>query len=183
MDSIATSYPHSPMTPPSQNSLHSDSSPLDSSSSCDSSCEEETTSTELPWYHKGLSFECTQCGGCCSGPGTGFVWVDENEIRQLATAMGMENDIDSFENQFTRRIGARTSLVEYSDGDCIFLDPKKRNCTVYSARPVQCRTWPFWKQNVASPKAWGETAKFCPGCNHGTLYSIEQIRDRLSRDS
>lgn len=129
-----------------------------------------------PWYHSGLSFECTQCGNCCSGPGTGFVWVSEEEIKNIATAVGMENDLDEFEKKFTRKIGARVSLKEYSDGDCIFLDPEKRNCSVYNSRPNQCRTWPFWKSNVATPKDWGEIARDCPGCNQGRLYTIEEIR-------
>jgi Fe-S-cluster containining protein len=135
-----------------------------------------------PWYAKGLSFECTQCGNCCSGPGTGFVWVSEAEISAIAARIGMDDDIDGFERKFTRRIGARVSLVEYSDGDCIFLDPKSRNCSVYEARPVQCRTWPFWDSNVVTPKAWGAAAKSCPGCNHGKLYSLVEIQKTLRTD-
>ncbi|MFN7447387.1 MAG: YkgJ family cysteine cluster protein [Pirellula sp.] len=135
-----------------------------------------------PWYAKGLSFECTQCGNCCSGPGTGFVWVSEAEISAIAARIGIDDDIDGFERKFTRRIGARVSLVEYSDGDCIFLDPKSRNCSVYEARPVQCRTWPFWDSNVVTPKAWGAAAKSCPGCNHGKLYSLVEIQKTLRTD-
>ncbi|MCU0712205.1 MAG: YkgJ family cysteine cluster protein [Pirellula sp.] len=144
--------------------------------------ESQKPSTKLPWYSEGLSFECTQCGNCCSGPQTGFVWVTEEEIVQLAKAIGMENDLEEFERKFTRRVGIRVSLVEYSDGDCIFLDPTLRNCTVYQARPSQCRTWPFWASNVKSPKTWERTASNCPGCNHGTLYSIQEIDERMDRD-
>lgn len=133
------------------------------------------------WYHSGLSFECTQCGCCCSGPGTGFVWVSPEEIQQIAAAVGMEDDLEAFERKFTRRIGARVSLIEYSDGDCIFLDPEKRNCTVYESRPVQCRTWPFWKSNLKSPKDWGEISRSCPGCNKGRLYSIDEITKTLEQ--
>ena len=144
--------------------------------------EKEENEDRDPWYANGLAFECTQCGNCCSGPGTGFVWVSESEIAAIAARIGMENDIDGFERKFTRRIGVRVSLVEYSDGDCIFLDPKSRNCSVYEARPVQCRTWPFWDSNVVTPKAWGEAAKSCPGCNHGKLYSLSEIRKTLKTD-
>lgn len=128
------------------------------------------------WYQNGLFFECTQCGNCCSGPGTGFVWVTEEEVGRIAKAIGMEEDLDGFERRFTRRIGARVSLVEYSDGDCIFLDPESRRCSVYEARPTQCRTWPFWESNVATPRDWREISKNCPGCNQGQLYSVEDIR-------
>ncbi|MEQ1826910.1 MAG: YkgJ family cysteine cluster protein [Pirellula sp.] len=134
------------------------------------------------WYANGLSFECTQCGNCCSGPGQGYVWVDEEEVHAIATFMGMADRIDEFERRFTRRIGTRVSLVEYSDGDCIFLDPTRRTCTVYDTRPTQCRTWPFWKCNLDSPKSWARAAKNCPGCNHGRLYSLTDIRETLTKD-
>ena len=142
----------------------------------------EETPEERPWFAGGLSFECTQCGNCCSGPGTGFVWVSESEIQNLAEALGMGNDIDAFERKFTRRVGIKTSLVEYSDGDCIFLDKETRGCSVYQARPTQCRTWPFWHSNLDSPKSWSKAARDCPGCNHGTLYSLAEIKTRLASD-
>lgn len=131
------------------------------------------------WYASGLAFECTQCGNCCSGPTEGFVWVTEAEIQSLAAQIGMSDRLEEFERKFTRSIGARTSLVEYSDGDCIFLDPVSRTCTVYEARPSQCRTWPFWKSNLESPKHWARAAKGCPGCNRGKLYSLGEIRSSL----
>lgn len=127
------------------------------------------------WFRAGLSFECTGCGNCCSGPESGFVWVEDHEILAIATCMNMDHDLERFHQQFVRTIGARKSLVEYSDGDCIFLDPSSRKCSVYHARPQQCRSWPFWKQNLESPSHWGRAAKSCPGCNQGRLYSVDQI--------
>ncbi|XZE47000.1 YkgJ family cysteine cluster protein [Pirellulaceae bacterium SH467] len=102
--------------------------------------------------------------------------MSESEIAEIAKAVGMEDDLDGFERKFTRRIGARVSLVEYSDGDCIFLEPETRRCSVYESRPSQCRTWPFWESNIATPRDWKEISKNCPGCNRGRLYSIEEIR-------
>lgn len=138
-------------------------------------------SHDLPWFQSGLSFECTQCGNCCSGPGTGYVWVSPEEIAGMANALGMSDRIDEFERKFTRQVGTRVSLVEYSDGDCIFLDPRLRTCTLYDARPTQCRTWPFWKSNVRSPQDWRETAKNCPGCDRGQRYSLDEIQQRLDQ--
>lgn len=137
---------------------------------------------EKTWYAGGLAFECTQCGNCCSGPGTGYVWVSEEEVRSLAHSVGLSGDLDMFERKFTRRVGNRTSLVEYSDGDCIFLEAATRDCTVYESRPSQCRTWPFWAENLESPKNWAKAARGCPGCNQGKLYSVAEIQTRLDRD-
>lgn len=134
----------------------------------------EISAESGPWYRGGLSFQCTGCGNCCSGPASGFVWVNDEEIQSLANKLGM-TDTDAFERKFVRRVGNRKSLVEYSDGDCIFLDPGSRSCIVYESRPSQCRTWPFWSSNLASPAAWGKAAQSCPGCNQGRLYSLKEI--------
>ncbi len=138
---------------------------------------------EKPWFASGLAFECTQCGDCCSGPDEGYVWVTPEEVLVLAAKMEMTDRLEEFENKFTRRVGTQRSLVEYSDGDCIFLDPNTRTCSVYLARPVQCRTWPFWKSNVETPKAWAQAAKSCPGCNQGRLYSLTEINNSLAKDT
>lgn len=124
------------------------------------------------WYRDGLRFECTQCGGCCSGE-PGYVWVNAEEISAIAQTL--ELDEDAFRQKFVRKVGARFSLIEYPDGDCIFLDPKTRGCLVYAARPIQCRTWPFWSSNVKSKKDWQATCSVCPGAGVGELFSIEQI--------
>lgn len=130
------------------------------------------------WYRDGLKFECTQCGACCSGE-PGYVWVNKQEVEALASQMEM--DVESFRNKFVRRVGGRYSLVEYPDGDCIFLDPKTRGCMVYEARPTQCRTWPFWGTNLKSSNTWRETCEVCPGAGQGKLYSIEQIEASRAR--
>ena len=130
------------------------------------------TDSARPWYHQGLKFNCTQCGECCSGA-PGYVWVDADEIAAMALAMKM--DQESFRDKFVRRVGARESLIEYSDGDCIFLDPQTRGCMVYTARPTQCRTWPFWDSNIRSPLDWEKTCEVCPGAGEGKLYTLTQI--------
>ncbi len=130
-----------------------------------------------PWYAGGLAFQCTQCGNCCSGPGNGYVWVTDDDIAHMAKVMEMEDRIDQFEQRFVRQVGMRRSLVEYSDGDCIFLDPQSRTCLVYEARPIQCRTWPFWDRNLESPVAWNKAAENCPGCNRGEIYGFNEIED------
>jgi Fe-S-cluster containining protein len=52
-------------------------------------------------------------------------------------------------------------------------------CTIYPVRPLQCRTWPFWTDNLSSPDAWNRAAQTCPGMNRGKQYdfvSVEEIR-------
>jgi Fe-S-cluster containining protein len=63
------------------------------------------------------------------------------------------------------------------NGECIFL--KKNKCSVYKARPTQCRTWPFWPENMSS-KTWNkEIVNFCPGVGKGKLITKNKINSFL----
>jgi uncharacterized protein len=127
---------------------------------------------ELPWYQAGLRFTCTQCGNCCTGA-PGFVWVNNEEIVALAQLAGL--DVEVFEDRYVRRVGARKSLKEFPSGDCVFFDGETRKCMVYSARPRQCRTWPFWDSNLKTVEDWEHTCSVCPGSGQGELHGIEEI--------
>jgi Fe-S-cluster containining protein len=125
-----------------------------------------------PWFSQGLKFACTGCGDCCTGA-PGYVWVNKAEIEALAAVVKV--DVVEFERRYVRKVGIRKSLIEWSNGDCIFFDGKSRSCQAYDARPRQCRTWPFWPSNLASAESWEQTAERCPGCNRGRLVPREEI--------
>ena len=131
-----------------------------------------------PWYADGLRFRCTQCGDCCTGA-EGYVWVNQQEVEELAEAVGMK--AETFERRFVKRVGIRRSLKERANGDCVLLDKETRRCTAYEVRPRQCRTWPFWNSNLRSREAWDEAAEACPGCNKGNLVPLEQIVEQASK--
>lgn len=128
---------------------------------------------ENPWYHEGLRFTCTQCGDCCSGS-PGYVWVTSEEIQQMAAHKGLT--LGEMRIHHIRYVGAKISLREFPNGDCTFLDPQTRKCSVYPVRPAQCQTWPFWNSNLASEEAWEETQRSCPGAGCGKLYDLPTIR-------
>lgn len=126
-----------------------------------------------PWYTEGLRFTCTQCGDCCRGE-PGYVWVDAEERRRLAEVLG--SSVDEFERRYTRRAGNRVTLVERANGDCVFWS-ERDGCRVYEARPTQCRTWPFWSDNIRTKDAWEEVCRECPGAgaSTGQWFSVEEI--------
>ena len=131
-----------------------------------------------PWYREGLHFECTRCGNCCSGfPGT--VTVDKDEVTALADYV--ELDEPTFRQRYTRVLsGGAVSLREKPNYDCVFWS-RRHGCLVYEARPTQCRTWPFWRGNVASPTSWDREAEHCPGMNRGRLYTLDEIEERAEK--
>lgn len=134
-------------------------------------------SAEDPWYADGLRFTCTQCGNCCTG-GPGVVWVTEEEIRQIAAIRN--ETYGEILIHHTRLVGGRRSLKEYPNGDCTFFDPQSRKCTLYSARPAQCRTWPFWPSLLTSPETWKQVATVCPGADQGRLVPLEEIQQQAA---
>ncbi len=113
-----------------------------------------------PWNeNEELYFECTGCGACCTGS-PGFVWVSEAEI--LAIADTLQISLEECVKRYIRKIGERFSLKELSPNyDCIFL--KDKQCSIYHARPEQCRTFPFWPAVLASKDAWEKTSQGCEG--------------------
>lgn len=129
------------------------------------------------WYSSGLAFECVQCGRCCAGPDEGYVWVNKEEIGAIARHLGILEG--QMHGRYIRRIGIRHSLVERGDSkDCVFLSTEptgRRLCRVYPVRPRQCRTWPFWPGNLASPQAWAMAQLRCPGMNCGAVHCCEEI--------
>jgi uncharacterized protein len=129
-----------------------------------------------PWFHAGLKFACAGCGDCCTGA-PGYVWVNKAEIEALAAAMRL--DAVEFERRYVRKVGIRKSLIEWSNGDCIFFHGESRTCEVYDVRPRQCRTWPFWPSNLATPETWDDTANRCPGCNRGRVVPLDRILSKL----
>lgn len=144
------------------------------------------------WYADGLQFTCSQCGNCCTG-GPGYIWISTEEIVRLAEHL--ELSPEQTVEKYCRKIDGQFSLKERRNNgsyDCIFLKQEKmtrpagggedgqivytkRTCSVYPVRPLQCRTWPFWKENLADPQIWNHAARRCHGMNQGRKFSLDQI--------
>ena len=122
------------------------------------------------WWHDGVRFSCQGSGKCCVNYGThGYVYVTLADRRRLAAELGIPT------REFTRRY-CRKQHGEFLLNDpgpaCMFLED--RRCSVYDARPTQCRTWPFWPENM-QPRSWAQVAEFCPGVGQGEVIPAENI--------
>ncbi len=133
--------------------------------------------SDQPWYQDGLPFTCTQCGDCCTGE-PGYVWVSDEEMQQIANHRGIS--IGEFRINHTKLVGGRISLREFPNGDCTFFDGATRKCSVYSVRPAQCRTWPFWSSNLESREAWDAVTSICPGAGCGNVVPLVQIQTQAA---
>ncbi len=133
----------------------------------------------MTWYKKGLRFKCTGCGQCCTGE-PGYVWLSTEEIDAIATHLGISRP--QFLQTYTRSIFGRVSLREDRiTYDCIFLKDKK--CQIYSVRPLQCRTFPWWKENLSTPEQWKEASRRCEGIDHedAPVVSFKVIEEEKNR--
>jgi Fe-S-cluster containining protein len=131
-----------------------------------------------PFYAGGLRFSCTRCSACCRYE-SGYVFLSEKDVKRLAAECQM--DYTNFVEIYCRWVPAgggreRLSLKEKSNFDCIFW---KEGCSVYTARPLQCRTFPFWRSIVDSPSSWAMAASGCPGMGKGGVVAREEIEARL----
>lgn len=141
--------------------------------------------SEREWYAEGLRFECTQCGACCTG-GAGYVLVSDEEADAIAARLKL--DRGAFLRKYTHLTPAGRSLKEYETEfgmDCVFLDretfPGRAVCSLYDVRPLQCRTFPWWPENLRSRAAWERAARGCEGIGRGDFVPIEAIR--VERDA
>ncbi|MFQ3548099.1 MAG: YkgJ family cysteine cluster protein [Termitinemataceae bacterium] len=131
------------------------------------------------YTNKGLYFSCTQCSTCCRYE-SGYVFLSQKDVQRLASAVGMS--YTEFISLYCRWVPCegskeRLSLKEKSNYDCIFWNT---GCTVYEARPLQCRTYPFWDSIVVSQEAWNTVKTECPGMDQGAWHSPEEIDEQLT---
>lgn len=135
--------------------------------------------TSEPWYKEGLRFKCTECGKCCTGA-PGYVWVTVDEIIEMAKLLNIS--VDLFSKKYIRQRNNRFALIEkkgyIGESECIFLKDKK--CQIYQARPKQCRTYPWWKENLNTEESWKLAAEQCEGINlDAPLISFSKIEQTL----
>jgi Fe-S-cluster containining protein len=118
----------------------------------------------------GLKFECTECGDCCRRRETyAFVYVNDGEINDLAAALKLTRRSFMRRHTFVDELGWRQ--LRFNSDHCPFLDSDTNRCTVYEARPTQCRTFPFWRDFVTNDAWTPEVRSLCEGVGEGKRWS------------
>ncbi len=106
----------------------------------------------------GFRFRCRRSGNCCARP-AGVVRVTDAEVGAMAAARSMSTA--GFRSRFVDPRGDR--LRDGPGGRCPMLaDGAVARCTVYEARPAQCRSWPYWP-GMRIPAVVEQARRFCPG--------------------
>ncbi|MGY8670310.1 MAG: YkgJ family cysteine cluster protein [Candidatus Poseidoniales archaeon] len=125
-----------------------------------------------PWWMEGVSFQCQpDCGRCCDEPG-GIVYLAKEDAVRLAEhhSLGVK---EWLERDCHTTLDGRFILDSDAETDiCIYLDSNKK-CSVYDARPDQCRAYPWWIENLASQRTWSKTMDECPGIEAEDAFVID----------
>jgi hypothetical protein len=92
---------------------------------------------------------CHHCAACCCGlpvevktgdlvrMGLVDAFLSDDDPKFLARRLIKDRLVDHFHGRT-----ATFTLARRASGDCIFLDPRTRRCTVYGRRPETCRNHP-----------------------------------------
>ncbi len=101
---------------------------------------------------KFLKFRCTQCGNCCKDP---LLPLTDSDIKRIVRHTGEPTqdlvrwvdrngiDMDDEPEAFVvLRQGKRVMVLKHEGGGCRYLGSDDR-CTIYGARPLGCRIFPF----------------------------------------
>jgi len=101
--------------------------------------------------------KCSTCeGNCCIGE-SGYIWITKEECVTLANHLDIS--LEELGREYIFKQGYKYSIKEKKISNnnyaCIFFDLEKKQCSIYEARPQQCRTFPFWeyfKTNIEEVK-------------------------------
>ena len=99
-----------------------------------------------------LSFRCTGCGNCCREP---LLPLTDSDLRRIVKHTGDKPesvvrwvdkdaiDLDDEPESFVHlRQGRRVMVLAHTRYGCRYLGADDR-CTIYTARPLGCRVFPF----------------------------------------
>jgi Fe-S-cluster containining protein len=121
------------------------------------------------FFDQGLRFACQRCGRCCIGE-SGSIYMGFEEINRIARHLDIS--VERFLRVYAYPFKDSYSIREDTEGRCLFF---KEGCGIYKVRPLQCRAFPFWFDNIRSEQRWHAVRAQCPGIGRGRLFAFGQI--------
>lgn len=128
---------------------------------------------------KPVHFECTACGKCCTGNSdTHYIALSRTEADKLREHLGISEAW--FRRRYIEHLTRDSWGLRMPNGQCVFLG-KDGQCSIYSLRPTQCRTYPFWPELLDKEAHWQAERKYCEGINRGKAVDARYIRQQLQQ--
>lgn len=134
-----------------------------------------------PWYARdGLRFRCTACGACCRRPGEVHLSVEEAN-RIAARILGDDASAASLLGELWVETPEGGLRIDVDDGEACPLLGEDDRCSVHDIKPLQCATYPFWNEVVASRWTWRREAFACEGIrDDGDRYAASAVADLVA---
>ena len=131
-------------------------------------------------FKEGINFKCQNSGNCCVSRGNyGYVYLTKKDIKRISIFFKIS--VNFFKKKYCEYTNGYLHLKEiHKNGNCQFL--YKNKCNIYKVRPTQCRTWPFWNENM-NAKGWNNSVlNFCPGIGKGKKIKFDYIKKLIKTD-
>ena len=126
-------------------------------------------------YPASVRFRCVKCGICCGDT--------EEKNRRILLLPQEAEQIEKTALQSTERFAVKINGVEpynyemkkrVEDGKCIFLENDR--CTIYAARPLICRFYPFELKSSCDGRYSFLFTEECPGIGKGGILGKDYFR-------
>lgn len=133
------------------------------------------------FWKEGISFVCLQCSDCCRHE-PGNVFLVEEDVPLLLKTLNLS--FETFVEKYCRWVYLQDgfeylSFKEKENYDCIFWE---NGCTLYNARPLQCKAFPFWPFALESKQNCACITSSCPGCKASNLLSNKHREADVGRE-
>ena len=108
------------------------------------------------------------------------MFLSRTDIETLRKVLGVEREefLRCYCREVALGVARRISLKEKINLDCVFWETD--GCTVYEARPLQCRSFPFWSSSLSSRDQWEDFSTHCPGIGRGRVHRRREIERWLA---
>ena len=153
----------------------------------------------------GFTFQCQQCGKCCSSETEGYIFMYMVDIVKISESLQISKEDfakrylsitkceytiwdENLEDTIKTKILDVLVLNFEQNSDCVFLFTKdgKKLCKVYQTRPGQCDLFPFWSMNMTSEENFRRTIKYCKGLqknlNDDCKFSPGEIKRNIAKE-
>ena len=102
----------------------------------------------------------------------GAVFLTEEDFEAIRIHLNIEaiKLLSTYCRGLEKAEGLVVALKEKANFDCIFWD---KGCTIYSVRPLQCRTFPYWPFLVESFSDWENEKYRCKGIGQKGSQTLE----------
>jgi hypothetical protein len=114
-----------------------------------------------------MRFQCQPgCIACCNQKG--FVYLTRDDIARLAEHLDITRA--EFQRRYLCGVAPLLRFRKQRHKQCPFL--LAGGCSVHAVKPLQCSSFPYWPELLASAAERREAATYCPGMNKGPLVNL-----------